>query len=105
MNKIPNAFFSLHFVLCVRRRRDGAAPPERIAQQQLALLDKVVQLGLSLRSAPDRQQHLERGLAELYCESLREHGSLLSREAIVQLLEPDISLNASGMGVWLDRLD
>jgi glyoxylase-like metal-dependent hydrolase (beta-lactamase superfamily II) len=79
--------------------------PERIAEQQLALLDNVVQLGLSLRSSPDRQRHLERGLAELYCESLREHGSLLSREAIVQLLEPDISLNASGMGVWLDRLD
>lgn len=74
-----------------------------LATQQLALLDRLVELGHSLRDAPDRQRALERGLSGLYETELRAHGSQLSSEQIHTLLAQDIELNAQGMGVWLDR--
>jgi glyoxylase-like metal-dependent hydrolase (beta-lactamase superfamily II) len=74
-----------------------------LVAQQLGLLDRMVELGHALRTAPARHQALKRGLRELYETELRAHGSQLSSEAIHTLLEQDIELNAQGMAVWLDR--
>lgn len=74
-----------------------------LVAQQLRLLDRMVEIGHALRAAPERHESLKRGLSHLYETALREHGSLVSSEAIHALLEQDIELNAQGMGVWLDR--
>jgi glyoxylase-like metal-dependent hydrolase (beta-lactamase superfamily II) len=76
---------------------------EVLATQQLALLDRLVQLGHTLANVPERHEALKRGLAALYERELRAHGSLLASEAIHALLEQDIELNAQGMGVWLNK--
>jgi glyoxylase-like metal-dependent hydrolase (beta-lactamase superfamily II) len=74
-----------------------------LVTQQLGLLDRMVELGHTLRTAPERHHALKTGLRALYETELRAHGSQLSSEAIYTLLEQDIELNAQGMGVWLDR--
>jgi glyoxylase-like metal-dependent hydrolase (beta-lactamase superfamily II) len=77
---------------------------QQLGRQFLAQLDAMVQLGLSLRNQTDRHGVLKKGLAGLYLDQLRQHGSTKDSEDILQLLGMDIELNAQGMGVWLDRL-
>lgn len=74
-----------------------------LVAQQLGQLDRMVELGRTLRAAPERHQALQNALRQLYETELRAHGSQLSSEAISALLAPDIELNAQGLGVWLDR--
>lgn len=74
-----------------------------LAVQQLALLDRMVELGRTLRDSPERHCALKLGLQNLYETELRAHGSQLPSEVIHALLAQDIELNAQGMGVWLDR--
>lgn len=74
-----------------------------LAAQQLRLLERIVALGESVRAVGARHEALKRGLRELYIQELRAHGSQLGTQAILDLLEMDVELNAQGMGVWLDR--
>lgn len=91
----PSHMYLTHFghVDCVHK----------LAAQQLGLLDRLVALGRSLRSAPDRHPAIKQALAELYERELRAHGCQLGTAEIRALLAGDIELNAQGMGVWLDR--
>jgi len=76
---------------------------DRLGAQFLSLLDEVVALGLAVRSAPDRDQVLRQGLADIYLRSLRAHGSTMSEAQALDLLALDIELNAQGMDIWLAR--
>ncbi|MFM1856659.1 MAG: hypothetical protein RLZ83_1968 [Pseudomonadota bacterium] len=76
---------------------------QTLAARMLALLDRMVAIGLTLKSAPERHAALCRELTALYLDSLREHGCALAESEIAQALAIDIELNAQGLAVWLDR--
>ena len=76
---------------------------QRLGRHFLDLLDRMVALGRAVQHAPDRTAALERGLLDLYAESLAAHGCGFDRDEIARLLAIDITLNAQGMTVWLDR--
>jgi glyoxylase-like metal-dependent hydrolase (beta-lactamase superfamily II) len=76
---------------------------QTLAARMLALLDRMVAIGLTLKSAPERHAALCRELTALYLDSLREHGCALADSEIAQALAIDIELNAQGLAVWLDR--
>ena len=74
----------------------------RLATRVLAMLAKMVALGLRERDTPARHATLKRELALLYAASLGEHGVDSPADALL-LLAMDIELNAQGMAGWLDR--
>jgi glyoxylase-like metal-dependent hydrolase (beta-lactamase superfamily II) len=76
---------------------------EVLATHMLALLDRMVAIGLALKSAPERHAALCREFTALYLGSLRDHGCALTKSEIAQALAIDIELNAQGLAVWLDR--
>lgn len=69
----------------------------------LAILDRLVALGLRLRDHPERHAALCDGLRQMFRSGLRAHGSTLADAQIDELLAVDVELNAQGMAVWLDR--
>ena len=71
----------------------------------LALLQRMVALGQSVRGAADRHAALKRGLLALYTDSLAAHGCRFDAAQVAAWLAIDIELNAQGIGVWLDRED
>ncbi len=75
---------------------------QRLGQTLLDQVDAMVILGEALRDAPQRHEHLKRGLLALYTSRLQAHG-IADRTEIEQLLALDIELNAQGMGIWLDK--
>jgi glyoxylase-like metal-dependent hydrolase (beta-lactamase superfamily II) len=80
-----------------------AGEVQTLAARMLALLDRMVAIGLTLKAAPDRHAALCRELTALYLGSLHEHGCTLPDAEIAQALAIDIELNAQGLAVWLDR--
>ena len=74
-----------------------------LGQALLGLIDEVVQLGERVRHHPQRQQALTEGLQTLYLDSLRRHGCELPAATLMDQLALDVTLNAQGMGIWLDR--
>jgi glyoxylase-like metal-dependent hydrolase (beta-lactamase superfamily II) len=76
---------------------------EALAARMLALLDRMVAIGLALKTAPDRHAALCRELTSLYIDSLRDHGCALPDAVMASVLAIDIELNAQGLAVWLDR--
>jgi hypothetical protein len=69
----------------------------------LGLLEQMVALGESLRTAPDRHAALMAGQLSIFCASLAAEGCTKTREEIEALLALDLELNAQGMAIWLDR--
>ncbi len=67
----------------------------------LARLEKIVQLGQTLRAHPQRAEALRHGLGGLYQGWLREHRCPLEETQALALLKLDIELNAQGMDHWL----
>ena len=53
--------------------------------------------------AEQRQQALLEGMQTLLAARLAAHGCAMPSERIREMLLPDITLNAQGLGVWLDR--
>ena len=53
--------------------------------------------------AGQRQQALLEGMQTLLAARLAAHGCAMPAERIREMLLPDITLNAQGLGVWLDR--
>jgi len=77
-----------------------------VPQMAAALFDvmqRMVDIALALRDAPDRHARLREGLLDLYLRLLRERGCEHSDETITALLTMDVELNVQGLGVWLDR--
>lgn len=75
----------------------------RLGALQLSLLQSMVEIGRRCPPGPDRHDALKQGLADLYLDSLAEHGCKLGRGPTTELMAMDIELNAQGMAVWLDR--
>ena len=76
---------------------------QRLGRLLLALLQRMVALGLAERHNPDRHAALQRGLLAMSVDSLAAHGCTLDSTRIAALLAMDIELNAQGMALWLDR--
>jgi glyoxylase-like metal-dependent hydrolase (beta-lactamase superfamily II) len=90
----PACMYLTHF------GRVGDVP--RLGALLLSLLDAMVAIGRRCAHAADRHQRLKAELEALYARSLDAHGHSVT-PAMLELLAPDIELNAQGMGVWLDR--
>ena len=76
---------------------------ERLAADLHAQIDAMVALARSADGRPDRHEVLADSLTGLYAARAADHGWRQGREALRQLLETDIELNAQGLEVWLDR--
>lgn len=68
-----------------------------------SLITEMEELGLRLKSDPNRHQKLIAGLSQLYIRAVKAHGSPVSEAQVIDLLGLDIDLNAQGMASWLDR--
>lgn len=75
----------------------------RLGALLLGLLQQLVDLGQSLRTAPDRHEALKAGQLAIFAASLAANGCTLARDEIEGLLAMDLELNAQGMAIWLDR--
>lgn len=73
----------------------------RLAAVMHEQVDAMVELARSLARAPERHEALKHALRGLYAGELRR---MSSPWAGSDLLEPDVELNAQGLGVWLDRM-
>lgn len=91
----PDCMYLTHF------GRVGDVP--RLGALLLSLLQRMVAMGRSQRSVPDRHQALQRGQLDIFADSLAAHGCTLARARIAELLAIDLELNAQGMAIWLDR--
>lgn len=77
---------------------------ERLAADLHAQIDAMVALAREANGKPDRHEVLKSALADLYASRAEAHGWLQGREALESLvLGMDITLNAQGLEVWLDR--
>jgi glyoxylase-like metal-dependent hydrolase (beta-lactamase superfamily II) len=72
------------------------------ATQLLSVLDQMVEIGLALRDAPNRDTRLRSELAALHAQCLQAHG-LPADERAAGLLDLDVELNAQGVAIWLDK--
>lgn len=77
--------------------------PQRLADQLLHQLDRMVELALAAPSGTGRHPWLMQQFGQLYIDRLRAHGNAWPNETILSALSMDIELNAQGIAVWLDR--
>lgn len=77
--------------------------PERLAADLHSGIDTYVAIALEHRDAPDRREALQSALFEHYLAGLEKHGYGEDRNAAWSVLELDVTLNAKGLEVWLDR--
>ena len=91
----PACMYLTHF------GRVGDVP--RLGALLLSQLQQMAALGRANAEAPDRHERLIEGQLDIFCASLAEHGCLLNRAQVAQLLAIDLTLNAQGMAAWLDR--
>ena len=91
----PGAVYLTHF----SQVRDVA-----IAAKELhRLIDAYVDIAREHRNAGhSRHQLIRDGLAELMVKELASIGCELPADRVLELLQPDIEINAQGLGVWLD---
>lgn len=76
---------------------------QRLGASLLAQLDRLVAIGRSLKNAPDRHAALERALRAEYLAIVQAHGCRFGEAEVTQLLGMDVTLNAQGIAVWLDK--
>ncbi len=91
----PECMYLTHF----SRVRDV----QRLGESFLAQLERLVAIGRSLKSTPDRHDALKRALLAEYVSIVKAHGCRYSEAEVATLLDVDIELNAQGMGIWLDK--
>ena len=75
----------------------------RLGAALLDAIDQLVALGRSTPAGPGRDQRLREALLRRYRQDARAHGCTHSDEAIAAALALDVTLNAQGLGIWLDR--
>ncbi len=78
---------------------------QALGTQLLEQIEEMVELGHTLRRAPQRHEAIKEGLARLYLRRVRAHGCDMPEARVLELLAMDIELNAQGLGIWLDRPD
>jgi glyoxylase-like metal-dependent hydrolase (beta-lactamase superfamily II) len=75
----------------------------RLGPELLAGIDRLVAIGQATAPGADRDQRLRQALQVLYQGDARAHGCTLGDEAVAEALDMDLTLNAQGLGIWLDR--
>jgi glyoxylase-like metal-dependent hydrolase (beta-lactamase superfamily II) len=75
--------------------------PAALAPSMLALMDRMVAVGLEHRNARDRSPRLAAAFEALYLDSLAAHG-FTDSDAVQPLIAVDIELAVQGMELWLD---
>jgi glyoxylase-like metal-dependent hydrolase (beta-lactamase superfamily II) len=79
------------------------ADVQRLGALFLSLLEQTVCLVKTVTPGPQRHATLVKLLANLYADSLKDHGCSADKQQIIDWLALDIELNAQGIGIWLDR--
>ena len=75
----------------------------RLGTELLQGIDQLVALGQATPAGPGRDQRLRDALQKQYQADARAHGCTLGDTAVAQALDLDLTLNAQGLGIWLDR--
>ena len=76
---------------------------ERLGPELLAGIGRLVALGEATPAGADRDDRLRQALQRQYQQDARAHGCTLGDEAVAEALAMDLTLNAQGLGLWLDR--
>jgi hypothetical protein len=58
----------------------------------------------AMADAPDRHARIVDALTALYVEHAERHGIAHAAQAVAEVLDGDIAINAQGLGIWLDRI-
>ena len=75
----------------------------RLGTELLAGIDRLVALGQSTPGGAERHGRLRQALLAGYRHDARAHGCTLHADTVADLLAMDATLNAQGLGIWLDR--
>jgi glyoxylase-like metal-dependent hydrolase (beta-lactamase superfamily II) len=94
----PQAMYLTHYGRVTGVERLAAALHEHI-DALTAIAQAAQQQGAA---EPARGERIRQALADFYAARLAAHGWRGPRPALQQLLDMDITLNAQGLGVWLD---
>jgi glyoxylase-like metal-dependent hydrolase (beta-lactamase superfamily II) len=76
---------------------------ERLARDLHSMIDEIVRITRLHARAPDRRARIEADMFQAFSDRLDAHGytgDLARRHA---LLDDDVSLNAAGLEIWIDR--
>ena len=77
---------------------------EKNAEDLRRRLDASVDIArLACGAGVERHRQIHDGLRQMLLAELRSAGSLLPETYLVELLTPDLELNAQGLGIWLDN--
>jgi glyoxylase-like metal-dependent hydrolase (beta-lactamase superfamily II) len=75
----------------------------RLGAELLAGIDRLVALGQATPGGAGRDERLRRALQAQYQHEARAHGCTQGDAAVAASLSMDLTLNAQGLGIWLDR--
>jgi glyoxylase-like metal-dependent hydrolase (beta-lactamase superfamily II) len=75
----------------------------RLGAELLAGIDRLVSLAQSAGSGADRELRMRQALLAGYQRDARAHGCVQHADTVADLLAMDATLNAQGLGIWLDR--
>lgn len=90
----PAAMYLTHY--------DHVEEIERLASDLHEQIDAMVALAREANQQPDRHATLVASLTQLYAGRAAAHGWQGDRQALLELIDGDIELNAQGLEVWLD---
>ena len=95
MSYAPAYMFLTHY--------SRVAHTERLAGDLHRLIDRHAELGERVKDAGElRDRLLEDGVRELLLGHVGAHGCRLARDEVLGVLAQDVTLNARGLGAWLD---
>lgn len=95
MSYQPRRVFQTHF--------GPVDPVEKLARDLHSMIDEIVRITRLHAAAPDRRARIESDMFQSFSERLDAHGyagDLARRHAF---LDDDVSLNAAGLEIWIDR--
>lgn len=75
----------------------------RLGAELLDGIDRLVALGQATPAGPGRDERLRDALQAQYQAAARAHGVTRGDAAVADALDMDLTLNAQGLGIWLDR--
>lgn len=76
---------------------------DRLANDMLDGVDKLVELAGIYKDVPDRTQQLTDAMTDWLMQRLRQHGCTLPDERCLEILGLDVKLNVQGIEVWLEK--
>jgi glyoxylase-like metal-dependent hydrolase (beta-lactamase superfamily II) len=95
LSRQPRAMYLTHYGRVGDVARHGA--------ELLAGIDRLVDIGRRVPAGPDREQRLRDMLRLQTLRDARAHGCTQGDEFITEALAMDLSLNAQGLAIWLER--